>query len=277
VSACAVSLYPRLARTDSLKTTEVEIGSVRFGGPQVIIIAGPCAVESEAQTLQAAEAVRAAGASMLRGGAFKPRTSPYSFRGLREAGLEVLAHARTATGLPIVTEVMDARHLERICEVADMLQVGSRNMQNYTLLEAVGQSGRPVLLKRGMSATLEEFLLAAEYIAREGNERIVLCERGIRAFDPQTRFTLDLSAVPVLKRMTHLPVIVDPSHAAGQAWLVPHLARAAVACGADGLLVEIHPDPESALCDGEQSLDLPAFEQMMRDLRPIAAAIGRTV
>lgn len=277
MSACAVSLYPRLARTDSLKTTEVEIGSVRFGGPQVIIIAGPCAVESEAQTLQAAEAVRAAGASMLRGGAFKPRTSPYSFRGLREAGLEVLAHARTATGLPIVTEVMDARHLERICEVADMLQVGSRNMQNYTLLEAVGQSGRPVLLKRGMSATLEEFLLAAEYIAREGNERIVLCERGIRAFDPQTRFTLDLSAVPVLKRMTHLPVIVDPSHAAGQAWLVPHLARAAVACGADGLLVEIHPDPESALCDGEQSLDLPAFEQMMRDLRPIAAAIGRTV
>ncbi len=255
--------------------TIVEVRDVTIGGPEVVVIAGPCSVESEGQIIQAARAVRAGGARMLRGGAYKPRTSPYSFRGLREEGLKFLAEARKATGLPIVTEVMDARHLEVVGEYADMLQIGSRNMQNYTLLEEVGKTRIPVLLKRGFSSTIEEFLLAAEYIAAGGNESVVLCERGIRTFETSTRNTLDLNAVPLLKSLTHFPVIVDPSHGTGIAWMVPHLARAAVAVGADGLLVEVHPDPETALSDGDQSLRPDAFEGMMAELRPVAQAVGR--
>jgi 3-deoxy-7-phosphoheptulonate synthase len=257
--------------------TIVEVQGVVIGGAEVVVIAGPCSVESEDQVLAAARAVKAAGAKMLRGGAYKPRTSPYSFRGLREDGLKILAEARRQTGLPVVTEVMDARHLEVVCEYADMLQIGSRNMQNYTLLEEVGKTRVPVLLKRGFSATIEEFLLAAEYIAAEGNEAIVLCERGIRTFETTTRNTLDLNAIPLLKMLTHFPVIVDPSHGTGLWWMVPHLARAAVAVGADGLLVEVHPDPDAALSDGEQSLRPDKFEAMMAELGPVARAVGREI
>ena len=214
---------------------------------------------------------------MLRGGAFKPRTSPYSFRGLGEEGLDLLAEVRRMTGLGIVTEAMDARQLEAVCAHADMIQIGSRNMQNFTLLEEVGKLRVPVLLKRGMSATIQEFLFAAEYIAHGGNEKIVLCERGIRTFETQTRYTLDLSAVPILKNLSHLPVIVDPSHGTGIWWLVPFLARAAVAVGADGLIVEVHPEPEKALSDGDQSLRPDKFAAMMAELKLIAQAIGREI
>jgi 3-deoxy-7-phosphoheptulonate synthase len=255
--------------------TVVEVCGVPIGGPRIVVIAGPCSVESEEQVLTTARAVESAGATMLRGGAYKPRTSPYSFRGLREEGLKILAEARRETGLPVVTEVMDARHLELVAEYADMFQIGSRNMQNYTLLEEVGKLRRPVLLKRGFSSTIEEFLLAAEYIAAGGNEDIVLCERGIRTFETSTRNTLDLNAVPLLKRLTHFPVIVDPSHGTGMWWMVPHLSRAAIAVGADGLLVEVHPDPEAALSDGDQSLRPDKFAAMMGELRAIAKAVGR--
>jgi 3-deoxy-7-phosphoheptulonate synthase len=255
--------------------TVVEVCGVRIGGPEVVVIAGPCSVESEEQVLSAARAVKAAGAKMLRGGAYKPRTSPYSFRGLREDGLKILDLARAGTGLPIVTGGMDARNLETVCEHADMLQIGSRNMQNYTLLEEVGKTRVPVLLKRGFSSTIEEFLLAAEYIAAGGNEAIVLCERGIRTFETTTRNTLDLNAVPLAKRLTHFPVIVDPSHGTGYWWMVPALARASIAVGADGLLIEVHPDPEAALSDGEQSLRPDKFEAMMAELAPVARAVGR--
>ncbi len=238
-------------------------------------MAGPCSVESEEQLLATAMAVKRAGAKILRGGAFKPRTSPYSFPGLHEEGLKLLAEARRVTGLPVVTEAMDTRHLDAVCAHADMIQIGSRNMQNYTLLEEVGKLRMPVLLKRGFSATIEEFLLAAEYIAGGGNDRIVLCERGIRTFEPSTRNTLDLNALPLLKRWTHLPVIVDPSHGTGIWWLVPHMARAAVAVGADGLLIEVHVNPQAALSDGEQSLRPENFERMMNDIRPVAQVMGR--
>jgi 3-deoxy-7-phosphoheptulonate synthase len=238
-------------------------------------MAGPCAVESEEQLMATARAVKAAGAKVLRGGAYKPRTSPYSFLGLREEGLKLLAQARGETGLPVVTEVMDARHLDTVCRYADMLQVGSRNMQNFTLLEEVGKVDMPVLLKRGMSATIEEFLLAAEYVMKGGNEGIVLCERGIRTFETSTRNTLDLNAVPMLKRRSHLPVIVDPSHGTGHSWMVPPLAGAAVAVGADGLLVEVHHNPQEALSDGEQSLTPDCFGLMMDQLKALAVAVGR--
>jgi 3-deoxy-7-phosphoheptulonate synthase len=242
----------------------------------VVFAAGPCAVESEDQLLSTAKAVKAAGASLLRGGAFKPRTSPYSFQGLKAEGLALLALAREVTGLPVITEVMDARHLPDVMAVADVLQVGSRNMQNYTLLEEVGRTRHPVLLKRGMSATIDEYLHAAEYVLKGGNDRVVLCERGIRTFEPWTRSTLDVSAVPMLKRHTHLPVLVDPSHGCGHALMVPALARAAVAAGADGLLVEVHPDPARALSDGAQSLTPDAFAEMTVSIAAIARAIGRT-
>jgi 3-deoxy-7-phosphoheptulonate synthase len=255
--------------------TIVSVGGVPIGGRDVVLIAGPCAVESEPQLMATARAVKASGGRILRGGAFKPRTSPYSFRGLEEKGLHLLARARADTGLPVVTEVMDARQLDAVLRCADMLQIGSRNMQNFTLLEAVGTCRTPVLLKRGMSATLDELLHAAEYIMRGGNDKVVLCERGIRTFEPSTRATLDLNAVPVLKRRTHLPVIVDPSHGTGHAWMVPHLARAAVAVGADGLIVEVHPDPAAALSDGEQSLTLPAFARLAIEIAAVAAAVGR--
>jgi 3-deoxy-7-phosphoheptulonate synthase len=264
-----------VGREDKTQNTVVDVGGVLIGGPDIVVMAGPCSVESEEQLLATAIAVKRAGAKILRGGAFKPRTSPYSFRGLHEEGLKLLAEARRATGLPVVTEAMDTRHLDAVCAHADMIQIGSRNMQNYTLLEEVGKLRVPVLLKRGFSATIEEFLLAAEYIASGGNGRIVLCERGIRTFETSTRNTLDLSAVPLLKRYTHLPVIVDPSHGTGLWWLAPHMARAAVAVGADGLLVEVHVNPQAALSDGEQSLRPETFERMMNDIRPVAHAIGR--
>jgi 3-deoxy-7-phosphoheptulonate synthase len=255
--------------------TIVRVGGVAFGGPRVVVIAGPCAVESEAQLVGVAHAVKAAGADVLRGGAFKPRTSPYSFQGLKEEGLRLLALARAETGLPVVTEVMDARRLEMVAAHADILQIGSRNMQNFTLLEEAGRSRMPVLLKRGMSATLAEYLQAAEYILHAGNDRVILCERGIRTFEPSTRSTLDLNAIPMLKRHTHLPVIVDPSHGTGHAWMVPRLAAAAVAAGADGLMIEVHPDPARALSDGPHALTPDAFAAAMREISAVAAAVGR--
>jgi 3-deoxy-7-phosphoheptulonate synthase len=250
---------------------------VSFGGTAVVVIAGPCAVESESQLMAAARAVKSAGADALRGGAFKPRTSPASFQGLKEEGLKLLAAARLETGLPVVTEVLDPRHLAAVIECADMLQVGSRSMQNVPLLEEVGRCRTPVLLKRGMSATIEEYLHAAEYVLRGGNEQVILCERGIRTFEPSTRNTLDLNAVPMLKRHTHLPVIVDPSHGTGHSWMVPALACAAVAAGADGLLVEVHPDPANALSDGPQQLTPAAFADTMTRMAAVAAAVGRTI
>ncbi|MFW6205628.1 MAG: 3-deoxy-7-phosphoheptulonate synthase [Gemmatimonadota bacterium] len=255
----------------------IMVGDVPLGGPDVIVIAGPCAVESRTQLLDTARGVADAGAHILRGGAFKPRTSPYSFRGLREEGLELLAEARTATGLPVVTEVLDPRQVELVGGTADMFQIGSRSMQNFALLEEMGRVDRPVLLKRGMSSTVDELLFAAEYILAGGNDRVVLCERGIRTFATSTRNTLDLNAVPLLKRLTHLPVIVDPSHGTGHAWMVPQLARGAVAVGADGLLIEVHADPGSALSDGEQSLTVPAFRELMPALAAVASAVGRSV
>lgn len=255
----------------------VRVGDVAIGGRKIVTMAGPCSVENPDQLLATARAVQAAGAVILRGGAFKPRTSPYSFRGLKEEGLRMLADVKRETGMPIVTEAMDTRHLDAVCAHADMIQIGSRNMQNYTLLEEVGRLRVPVLLKRGLSATIEEFLCAAEYVASGGNENIVLCERGIRTFETYTRNTLDLSAVPILKKLSHLPVIVDPSHGTGIWWLVPLLARAAVAVGADGLLVEVHVDPGKALSDGDQSLRPDKFAAMMADLRPVALATGREI
>jgi 3-deoxy-7-phosphoheptulonate synthase len=246
-----------------------------IGGPDLAVIAGPCSVENPEMLHEAAVGVRRAGAVMLRGGAFKPRTSPYSFQGLGVAALEMLRATRAQTGLPVVTEVLDTRQVELVAEHVDMIQIGARNMQNFALLSEVGRVQRPVLLKRGMAATIEELLMAAEYIMAQGNRDVVLCERGIRTFETATRNTLDVAAVAVLKRETHLPVIVDPSHAAGNAHLVKPLAFAAIAAGADGLIVEVHPCPEQALSDGDQSLSIPAFEQLMQELQPFAAAVGR--
>jgi 3-deoxy-7-phosphoheptulonate synthase len=256
--------------------TVVTVRGISIGGPEVVVMAGPCAVESEEQILLTARTVKESGARILRGGAYKPRTSPYSFLGLKEEGLRLLAEARDETGLAIVTEVMDARHIDLVSRYADMLQIGSRNMQNFTLLEEVGRCRMPVLLKRGMSATIEEFLQAAEYVMKGGNHEIVLCERGIRTFETSTRNTLDLNAVPMLKRHTHLPVIVDPSHGTGFWWMVPSLACAAIGAGADGLLIEVHQKPEEALSDGIQSLTPDKFGGLMRDLRGVALAVGRT-
>jgi len=257
--------------------TIVDVGGVRIGDGSVVVMAGPCSVESRDQILQTARGVKAAGAVMLRGGAFKPRTSPYSFQGLEEEGLRYLAEARAATGLPVVTEAMDAAQLMLVVKYADMIQIGARNMQNYTLLREAGRVKCPVLLKRGPSATIQELLLAAEYVMSEGNYDIVLCERGIRGFDNYTRYLLDLSAVPVLKQLTHLPVIVDPSQASGKWKYVPPLAKAAVAAGSDGLIVEVHPEPEKALSDGPQQLTPDSFSRLMAELIPLAAALGRRV
>ncbi len=257
--------------------TVVKINGVAVGGEQLVVMAGPCAVESRDQILETAEAVRTAGGHMLRGGAFKPRTSPYSFQGLGEEGLQLLAAARDETGLPVVTEVMDPACVPLVAGYADMLQIGARNMQNYALLHAVGEAGRPVLLKRGMMSTVEELLMAAEYILSHGNQRVILCERGIRTFEPYTRNTLDISAVPVLKGLSHLPVVVDPSHGAGKWELVAPLALAAVAAGADGLMIEVHPRPESAMSDGAQSLKPNRFAELMIQLRAVAEAVGRTL
>jgi 3-deoxy-7-phosphoheptulonate synthase len=255
--------------------TVVEILGLRMGKDRIGVIAGPCSVESREQILEIAQLVKEAGAGGLRGGAFKPRTSPYSFQGMKEKGLELLAEARDKTGLAIVTEVMAPEHVSLVARYADVLQVGARNMQNYPLLEAVGECAKPVLLKRGPSATMDEFLLAAEYILKTGNQHVMLCERGIRTFEDHTRYTLPLATVPYLHQTTHLPVVVDPSHGTGKASLVATMAMAAVAAGADGLIVEVHPDPEKALSDGFQALTPTAFKQMMADCRKIAAAVGK--
>jgi 3-deoxy-7-phosphoheptulonate synthase len=257
--------------------TVFPINGVSIGGEQVVMMAGPCAVESRDQLMTAAHAVKQAGAHVLRGGAFKPRTSPYSFQGLGEEALRLLAEARQATGLPIVTEVMAPEQVPIVTTYADILQIGARSMQNYALLHAVGESQRPVLLKRGMMSTIEELLMSAEYILSHGNDRVILCERGIRTFEGYTRNTLDISAVPLLKQLSHLPVVVDPSHGTGKWELVSPVARAAVAAGADGLIIEVHPKPEEALSDGGQSLKPSRFADLMVSLRGIAAAIGRTV
>jgi 3-deoxy-7-phosphoheptulonate synthase len=257
--------------------TVVSINGLAVGGKQLTVMAGPCAVESREQLLETAQIVKDAGAHMLRGGAYKPRTSPYSFQGLGEEGLRLLAEARQETGLPVVTEVMDPQQVPLVTTYADVLQIGARNMQNYTLLHAVGEAQRPVLLKRGMMSTVEELLMAAEYILSHGNDRVILCERGIRTFEPYTRNTLDISAVPLLKQLCHLPVIVDPSHGSGKWELVGPLARAAVAAGADGLMIEVHPHPDQALSDGAQSLKPARFAELMQNLRPIVEAVGRTL
>jgi len=253
------------------------VGGVEIGGPEVIVFAGPCAVESEAQIIAAARAVKAGGARILRGGAFKPRTSPYSFQGLGSEALGILREAREETGLPIVTELMDPRHVDEVVETADVIQIGARNMQNFLLLSEIGRSDKPVLLKRGPSASVEELLMAAEYVAKEGNERIVLCERGIKTFETTTRYTLDLGSVAVLKRETHLPVIVDPSHAAGRRDLVLPLARAAIAVGADGVIVETHPRPEQALCDGPQQIPTAEFAAFAAEVRELVALMGKQI
>ncbi|MCF6179188.1 MAG: 3-deoxy-7-phosphoheptulonate synthase [Geopsychrobacter sp.] len=259
--------YKLVSRDFHPQGTVVEVAGVKIGdGQKAVMMAGPCSIETEEQMLTAAQQVKAAGGHILRGGAFKPRTGPHSFQGLGVEGLSYLSAAGKAVGLPVVTEVMRIEQLDVVCRHADMLQIGARNMQNFDLLKEVGKLNHPVLLKRGMSATLEEFLAAAEYIVAEGNSRVVLCERGIRTFEKATRNTLDLSVVPLIRSMSHLPIIVDPSHATGKRLLVPVMARAALVAGAHGLMVEMHPEPEKALCDGAQSLDPQGFEQLMRDL-----------
>lgn len=257
--------------------SKVSINGHVFGGNKVIVMAGPCSVESLEQMRETAIAVREAGAHMLRGGAFKPRTSPYSFQGMGEAGLKILAQVREETGLHVVTEVMSPDQVELVSKYADMLQIGTRNMQNYALLNAVGQTNMPVLLKRGMMSTIEELLMSAEYIMSNGNHKVVLCERGIRTFEKYTRNTLDINAVPVLKELTHLPVVVDPSHATGKWTLVKAASKAAVAAGADGLIIEVHPNPAEASSDGEQSLKPQRFAELMGEVAKVAAAVGRSV
>jgi 3-deoxy-7-phosphoheptulonate synthase len=259
------------------EATTIRVRDVLIGGEKIVVIAGPCSVESREQILEVARSAKASGASMLRGGAFKPRTLPYSFQGLGVEGLNLLAEAREETGLPVVTEVMSPENVGIVEEHADVLQIGARNAQNYPLLKRVGEASKPVLLKRGLSSTIEEWLSAAEYVLNGGNESVILCERGIRSFQRLTRFTLDLTAVPLLKEVTHLPVVVDPSHGTGQRSLVSPMARAAVAAGADGLMIEVHPRPEEARSDGTQSLKLEGFRALMESLGPVALAVGRSL
>ena len=267
--------YKLASRETKEGDTVITVGNVEIGGPKFVVMAGPCAVESSEQLMEAAAIVKKGGAAMLRGGAFKPRTSPYSFQGLGEEGLKILAQAREKTGLPIVTEVMRASDIELIESYADVLQIGARNVQNFALLKAVGEATKPVLLKRGMMTTLEELLMSAEYILASGNDQVILCERGIRTFETAMRNTLDISAVPVLKDKTHLPVIVDPSHAIGQWQFVLPLAKAAVAVGADGLIIEVHPDPQRALSDGPQSLKPEKFYRLMNEIESIANIVRK--
>lgn len=267
--------YKLASRAFKPKDTIARCSGVEIGGPRVVVIAGPCAVESEKQLMEAAGAVKNAGASILRGGAFKPRTSPFSFQGLQTKGLELLAKARNQFGLPVVTEVVNTQDVDLVASYADMLQIGSRNMQNFSLLTNAGKSKRPVVLKRGFSCTITEWLTAADYLLAEGNDQVILCERGIRTFEDSIRFSLDISAVPSIKKNSHLPLIVDPSHSAGHYSLVPAIAKAAVAAGADGLLIEVHPNPKEALVDGLQSLSTSDFSRLMEELRVIARAIGR--
>ncbi len=269
--------YKLVSREHHPSRSVITVGGVPIGPDTVTVIAGPCTVETPEQTLTSALMAKAAGASMLRGGAFKPRTSPYAFQGLGEAGLRILAEVRAETGLPVVTEVIDPASVDLVCSYADMLQVGTRSMQNFTLLQAVGSAGKPVLLKRGMNATIEEWLMAAEYIAQRGNLDIVLCERGIRTFETATRNTLDISAVPVAQRLSHLPVIVDPSHSGGRRDLVLPLSRAAVAVGADGIIVDVHPEPATALCDGDQALVDADIRELAAAMSTLPQLMGRTL
>lgn len=255
----------------------VDVSGVRVGGSSLAMIAGPCSVESTEQVLEIALAAKASGANLLRGGAFKPRTSPYSFQGLGLEGLDILCEVKQETGLPIVTELMSPDHLELFNEKVDLIQIGARNMQNFDLLKQLGQLDRPILLKRGLNATYEEWIMSAEYIMASGNENVILCERGIRTFESYTRNTLDLQSIPVLRKLTHLPVIVDPSHAGGKWWLVDAMSRAAIAAGADGLMVEVHNNPECALCDGAQSLKPEKYDELFRDVTQIAKVLGKTV
>ena len=269
--------YKLASRDFKAQNTIIKVKGKVIGGKKIPVIAGPCAVENRTIMINIAEKVKAAGASFIRGGAYKPRTSPYSFQGLGEEGLQYLAEASRKTGLPVVTEIMDPRDLETILQYTDIIQIGARNMQNFRLLLEVGMCNKPVLLKRGLSATIKEWLMAAEYVMSKGNLEVILCERGIRTFETATRNTLDLSAVPVLKQKTHLPVVVDPSHGVGKWDLVAPMAKAAVAVGADGLLIEVHTNPENAMSDGEQSLKPDAFKKLMAELKPIAKAVGREI
>lgn len=255
--------------------TTVKVGGITIGGKEIVIMAGPCAVESEQQLLETARAVKAAGATILRGGAFKPSTSPYHFRGLGEPGLELLAQVKKEVGLPVITEVMSSSEVELVARYADILQIGARNMQNFNLLEEVGKTGKPVMLKRGLSATVQEWLLAAEYVLAQGNEQLMLCERGIRTFETYTRNTMDISVIPIIEKVSHLPIIADPSHGTGKWYLVIPMALAAVAAGADGIMVEVHPNPDLALKDGAQSLTFANFHQLMSQLKSVAEAVGR--
>ena len=267
--------YKRANRMFHPEDSIVDVCGVKVGGKQITVMAGPCSVETREQIIGVAEDVKQMGAAILRGGAFKPRTSPYSFQGLQETGLDLLKEAKAVTGLPIITEIMAADKIERFVEDVDVIQVGARNMQNFELLKELGKTDKPILLKRGLSATIEEWLMSAEYIMAGGNDSVILCERGIRTFENYTRNTLDLSAIPAVKKLSHLPVVVDPSHAAGMWWMVEPLAKAAVAVGADGLIIEVHNDPEHALCDGAQSLKPERFGRLMQDLKIIAGAVGR--
>lgn len=269
--------YKLASRDFKKEDTIVDVGGVKIGGKSLVVMAGPCSVENGKLLNDIARKVKKAGATILRGGAFKPRTSPYSFQGLGEKGLKLLAEAKKETGLKIVTELMDIRDTELVCKYTDLIQIGARNMQNFNLLREVGKTRKPVLLKRGMSSTIKEFLMSAEYILAEGNFNVILCERGIRTFEDATRFTLDISAVPVIKSLSHLPIIVDPSHATGKWGLVGSAAKAAVAAGADGLIIEVHPNPEEAMSDGEQSLYPENFEKLMKELKRVAAAVDREI
>jgi 3-deoxy-7-phosphoheptulonate synthase len=278
VIACDIPIPSKIklaVKNDDIQKTIVDVNGVKIGGDQVVIMAGPCSVESREQVLEAAIVVKDGGAQILRGGAFKPRTLPYSFQGLGEEGLQLLDEARKETGLPIVTEVMDADKVELVASYADILQIGTRNMQNFPLLKEVGRSDKPVMLKRGMSATINEWLGCAEYILAEGNPNVIMCERGIRTFETITRNTVDISAAPILHMISHLPVIVDPSHGTGSRSLVPPMAMAAIAAGADGVMVEVHPHPEEALCDGAQSLSPEDFKSFIQDIKPIIEATNR--
>ncbi|MFQ9924498.1 MAG: 3-deoxy-7-phosphoheptulonate synthase [Beduini sp.] len=255
----------------------IDVSGVKVGGDHLAVIAGPCSIESEEQVIEIARAAKAAGANMLRGGAFKPRTSPYAFQGMGSSGLDILYKAGKEVGMPIVSELMSADHLEEFDEKVDLIQIGARNMQNFDLLKQLGKTKRPILLKRGLSATFEEWIMSAEYIMAAGNPNVILCERGIRTFESYTRNTLDLQAIPVVKKLTHLPIIIDPSHAGGKWWLVEPMARAAVAAGADGLMIEVHNNPEKALCDGPQSLKPEKFEAVIKQVRDIARVIGKEI
>ena len=269
--------FKRANRMFHPENTIVDVSGVPIGGKKLAVIAGPCSIETDEQMNSVAKSVKEAGATLLRGGAFKPRTSPYSFQGLKEKGLDMLKAAGDANGLPIVTEIMSADKIERFVEDVDLIQVGARNMQNFELLKELGKTQVPILLKRGLSATIEEWIMSAEYIMAGGNENVILCERGIRTYETYTRNTLDLSAIPAAKKLSHLPVIVDPSHAAGMWWMVEPLAKAAIAVGADGLMIEVHNDPENAWCDGAQSLKPERFASLMEDLRGIAKIVGREI